>query len=121
MNKAEAIHQFWSSFEIPAYDEFSVPKDAEMPYITYSFVADSIGQPIPLTANLWYRESTWTNIDQKVKEIADYIGYGYTSKKIEDGYVWIVRGGAFAQRMDDPSDPLIRRVYLNIIAEFLTA
>ena len=36
MDKQQAIHGFWSSFGITAYDENSVPDDAELPYITYN-------------------------------------------------------------------------------------
>lgn len=31
------------------------------------------------------------------------------------------RGSPFAQRMSDPNDDMIRRIYINITAEFLTA
>ena len=40
MNKEQAIHFFWSQFGLPAYDENSVPDDAQMPYITYNVVID---------------------------------------------------------------------------------
>lgn len=120
MDKAQALHNFWSRFGWNAYDEFSVPDGAEFPYITYNVSTDSIGQPIPLTASLWDRSSSWETITRKAEEISDYIGYGFATEKTNDGYLYIVRGSAFAQRMNDPSDDMVKRIYLNIICEFLT-
>lgn len=128
MDKAQAIHNFWSSFKETAqnttmweaYDEFSVPDGAPYPYITYNVATDRLGHPIPLTASLWDRNSSWQRISKKADEIADYIGYGFTTEKTDDGYLYIVQGSAFAQRMDDPNDNLVKRIYLNIIVEFLT-
>jgi hypothetical protein len=38
MNKSQALQSFWESFGIPAYNEYTVPDNAEMPYITYSVI-----------------------------------------------------------------------------------
>jgi hypothetical protein len=35
--------------------------------------------------------------------------------------VWIQRGIPFAQRMSDPTDDTIRRIVLQITAEFITS
>ena len=120
MNKAEAINNFWNKF-LPAYDQNTVPDDAKLPYITYTVSTDNINHPIPLNASIWYEEPTWENIEAKTKEIADYIGYGHVSERIDNGFMWIVKGSIFAQRMTDPNNKNIRRMYINIIAEFLTA
>lgn len=120
MDKAQALHDFWSSFGWNAYDEYSVPDDTHTPYITYSVSTDSLGQPIPLTASLWDRSSSWKNVTEKADQIAEYIGYGHATKKVEDGYLYITKGNAFAQRMNDPEDDMIKRIYLSITCEFLT-
>jgi hypothetical protein len=58
----------------------------------------------------------------KKNEIAKRIGeHGFLSLPIDDGYVFMVKGTPFAQRMADPSDELVKRIYLNINVEFLTA
>lgn len=121
MNKAQAIHEFWSSFGWTAYDEYSVPDDAQFPYITYNVSTDSLGQPIPLTAFLWDRSSSWKSVTEKAEEIAEHIGYGYYIDKIDGGYIRIVKGSAFAQRMNEPEDELVKKIYINIIVEFMTA
>lgn len=121
MDKAQALHDFWSSFGWNAYDEYSVPDDTQTPYITYNVSTDSLGQPIPLTASLWDRSSSWKTITEKAEEIAEYIGYGHSIKKTQNGYLYITKGSTFAQRMNDPTDDMVKRVYINIICEFLTA
>jgi hypothetical protein len=35
--------------------------------------------------------------------------------------LYISKGSPFAQRMKEPSDDMVRRIYININAEFLTA
>lgn len=122
MNKAQAIYNFWSSFGLPAYDQYSVPDNAQFPYITYEVATDSIGYPVPLTGNLWYRSTSWKEISDKAEEIAQYItNKGYILENVDGGYCYINKGSVFAQRMNDPSDDLVKRIYLNIIVEYLTA
>lgn len=120
MNKEQAIHNFWSSFGLTAYDEMTVPDDAEMPYITYSVTTDKWGSVVNLTANLWYHSTKWEEISLKKEQIAQYIGAGRVLK-LDNGYLWIVQGQPFAQRMADDVSDSIRRIYLNLQAEFLTA
>lgn len=121
MDKAQALHDFWSSFGLPAYDQYGVPDDAEFPYITYEVATDSFGNTVPLTASLWYRSSSWKEITIKTEEVAERIGKnGYQIKAIDGGYVWITKGSVFAQRLNDASDDMVKRMYLNISVEFLT-
>lgn len=122
MNKEQAIHTFWSGFGIPAYDEQTVPDNAKMPYITYRVVTDSIGNVCNLTGSIWYRSTSWKEVSDKAAEVAQAVGqYGFTKLKLDDGYVWFTKGAPFAQRMSDPASDMIRRIYLNVQAEFLTA
>jgi hypothetical protein len=121
MDKAQAIHEFWSSFDLPAYDESSVPDNAVMPYITYNVVTDGLDSVLPLHGSLWYRTTSWEGISKKAEDIAQALGEnGYLIKKIDDGYVWMQKGRPFAQRMTD-EDEQVRRIYVNVTAEFLTA
>lgn len=120
MDKAQALNSFWISFNLPAYDSQTVPPGATLPYITYDTKTDSIGNTISLNASLWYRSTSWTGVEEKASEIAEGIGYGGKVIKIDNGYLWLVKGTPFAQRMSDPDDS-IRRVLLNVQAEFLTA
>ena len=40
MDKAQALHSFWSGFGLTAYDENTVPDGAQLPYITYEVEGD---------------------------------------------------------------------------------
>ena len=121
MTKAAAIYQFWNSFGMTAYEENSVPVEAAFPYITYQLVTDSFAREIPLTASIWYRSESWTGINSKTEEISQTVSRGGQIISCDGGAVWLKRGQPFAQSMGDESDDLIKRKFLNITAEFMTA
>ena len=121
MTKAAAIYQFWNSFGLTAYEENTVPDDATFPYITYQLVTDSFYREIPLAASIWYRSESWTDINDKTEEISQKISRGGKIISCDGGAIWLKRGQPFAQNMGDDSDDLIKRKYLNITAEFITA
>ena len=119
--KEQAIHQFWSSFGLPAYDVNTVDEDAEMPYITYDVSTGSIDDFILLTASLWYRSTSWNAITQKAHDIEEYLTtMSPPASKIDGGRAYFTKGSPFSQRMAEPGDDLVRRIYLQINAEFLT-
>lgn len=121
MDKVQALKSFYSLFSLPAYEENSVPKDAKHPYLTFNIILDSFGgSPAALSASLWYRSSSWTDALAKEKEISEFIGRGGVNLPCDNGFVWIMRGSPFSQPMGDPSDDLIKRIYMNINAEFIT-
>ena len=121
MTKAAAIYQFWSGFGLTAYEENTVPTDASFPYITYQLVTDSFDREIPITASLWYRGESWTAINAKTEEISQRISRGGKIIACDGGAIWLKRGQPFVQSMGDESDDLIKRKFLNITAEFMTA
>ena len=121
MTKAASIYQFWSGFGLTAYEENTVPTDAAFPYITYQLVTDSFDREIPITASLWYRSESWADINAKSEEISQKISRGGKIIPCDGGVIWLKRGQPFAQSMGDESDDLIKRKYLNITAEFMTA
>lgn len=124
MTKAAALYNFWSGFGLPAYEETSVPtgEDAPaFPYITYQVVTDGFGGDVALTASVWYRSESWLEINAKTEEIVKHLGRGGRVIPCDGGAVWLKRGQPFAQSMGDDADNMIRRKYINITAEFLTA
>lgn len=121
MTKAAAIYRFWSGFGLTAYEENTVPTDAAFPYVTYQLVTDGFDREVATTASLWYRGESWADINAKTEEISARIGRGGKIIKCDGGCIWIKRGQPFAQNMGDESDDLIKRKYLNIVAEFITA
>ena len=121
MTKTAAIYQFWSGFGLTTYEENTVPTDAAFPYITYQLVTDSFDREIQLTASIWYRSESWMAINAKTEEISQKISRGGKIISFDGGAIWLKRGQPFAQNMRDESDDLIKRKYLNITAEFMTA
>ena len=121
MTKAAAIYQFWSGFGLTAYEENTVPTDAVFPYVTYQLVTDSFDREVAATASLWYRGESWTAINAKTEEIARFIGGGGCLLDCDSGFIWLKRGTPFAQNMGDESDDLIKRKYINVTVEYMTA
>jgi hypothetical protein len=121
MTKGQAIQTFWEGFSIPAYDETTVPDNAQFPYITYQVQTDSLDSVCMTNASLWYRSYSWKEISEKTEEISQAIArMNPPSIKIDGGRLYISKGVPFAQRMSDDSDDAIRRILLNINYEFLT-
>ena len=121
MDKAQALYTFWASFGLLAYDEQTVPDGAAYPYITYETSTDSLDNALPLTASLWYRSPSWAGIEQMAQHISETIGRGGVTVPYDGGALWITRRAPFAQRMSEPSDDMVRRMYISITAEFLGA
>ena len=123
MDKAQAIHQFWSSFGLTAIDEQSAyDTTIELPtnYITYEVQTANLGESVALTASLWYKSTSWAGITQKSDAIAEFIGWGGKLYPIDNGYMWIKQGFPFAQRMAVEQDN-IRRILMNISVDYLSA
>lgn len=121
MTKAAAIYQFWSGFGLTAYEENTVPTDAAFPYITYQLITDSFDSEVATTASLWYRSESWAGINAKTEAISQKISRGGKIISCDGGAIWLKRGHPFAQSMGDESDDLIKRKYINITADFMTA
>jgi hypothetical protein len=81
---------------------------------------DSLGSPVTLAGDIWYRSESWEDITLKSEEIAKKVSEkGFYSDQIDGGYVWIVKGSPFSQRMTDVSP--VKRIHINLMAEYLTA
>ena len=125
MTIEQAVHQFWSSFGLTAYDENSVPDDATLPYITYAIsVGDITSSSVTMQASLWYRSMSWKDITEKSEEIRNHIGLGGVMIEHDTGALWIKRGNTFAQRMESGTtqseqDSSTRRVVLTVDIEFI--
>ena len=123
MDSAQALQEFWSSFGWKAYDSTTVPSkdyNPPLPRITYDVVFGEFESPVIMTASLWDRGYSWEAISKKADDIYEYIGLGGRLLNYDDGKIWIKRGNPFAQRMSDEDDT-VRRIYLNIDAEYFTA
>ena len=122
MDKAQAIVSFWGHVSsLPVYDENKIPEDAQLPYLTCEVSTGSFEHDIPLTANLYYRDTSWEAISKKAESIAKNIReMRNTTTVIDGGRVRIWEGDTpLCQRMADVDDS-IRRIVINIMVEFMT-
>lgn len=127
LNRAQALHQFWSSFTsggaaVKAYDESTVPDDKDIstpkyPRITYTVSNGEFENPVMLSANLWDYGTSWERLSLLEQDIFDAIGYGGKMLEFDDGKIWIKRGSPFGQRMSD-ENKMVRRIYINVEAEY---
>lgn len=129
MDKAQALHLFWSSFGIPAIDENSAYDTKVLqqlgigyPRITYEVGEGNLGEPQMLTASLWYREPSWAAAEAKAQQIANRLGWGGKTVKVDGGYLRLMlpRDTIIFRRMAD-EDSDLRRIVFNLAVDFLTA
>ena len=118
-SKGQALQSFWERFGVSVYDENTVPEDATYPRLTYTYAEDDFERPVALSASLWDKSFSWVRLTNLAEAIRTEIGYGGVLLTCENGHIWLKRGAPFAQRMSDEDDA-IRRIYINIEAEFLT-
>lgn len=119
MNKAQALHNFWNSFGIPAYESTTVNEERVGDfYITYDVVTDSLDRAVLMSASIWQKHTTsWEDVSLKAEQVSDALIQVKTIP-LDVGYLYITRGQPFAQRMAD-EDETVRRIYINIMAEYL--
>ena len=120
MDKAQTLHAFFSGFNLPAYDENTVPDDATLPYLTYEVATAKMDTTVYLSASIWDRSTSWEYVSNKADEIAESLGTGGTTIPFDGGLLYIVQGSPFAQRSADDDDT-IRKMDLNFTAEFFSA
>ena len=118
MDKSQALYRFWHSFGVDSYDENTVPEDASFPRITYDVAEGEFGDNVAMNASVWDRSTSWISVERLKNAIADRLKNGGCQIRYDDGIIWIKKGSPFAQRMGD-SDDTIRRIVLNIEAEYM--
>lgn len=109
---AKALYSFWSGFGLPAYTTTTVPREAQLPYITYSLVETEPLQPATHYAQVFYRDTSNAALLAKVDEIKAALG---------DGVMIPCTGGLVSIRPDTPFVQIIvdavpenRYAYINL-------
>ena len=113
-NTATALYEFWSSFGIPAYVEYHVPDDAEMPYITYELTEPNWKEQAAVRARVWYRHFSFFKISAKLDEIKEKIGDGYTMS-VDGGMIAIFTDDPFIQFQPYEDETGVKVAYLSCI------
>ena len=109
---ARALQEFFSGFGIPAYNENTVPKDAEPPYITYPLREPEWNQATSFYANVYYRNAE-SNRDslEKADEIVRAIGDGL-KLPVTGGWLVLWPETPLIQAMPPNGD--VRAAYINL-------
>ncbi len=122
MTKGAALNQFFSSFGMPAYAATAVPDDVTFPYLTYELITSAWdGGEVGLTVNLWFYTESEAIPNAKAEELSRAIGLGGKILRCDGGAIWLKRGSPWCQSLSDATSPTIKRRYINISAEYLTA
>ena len=119
MDKEQALQTFWSQFGVEAYDENSVPDDAELPYITYEVSTDNFDNQVYLSGSIWSRSKSWATVINISHNVEAAVGYGGQTIGYDNGLIWVKRGAPFSRRMGDPDDS-IKRIIINIEVEYIS-
>lgn len=123
MEKEFVIHNFWASFGIPAYEEFTTPSEEEFkrlgiepyPRITYDVVdAGTWGGEVAMSAIIHSRSSSWLEALNIKKEISNKLKDGGLQFECDGGTIWIKKALPFAQRMGTSDDDTLRQYLINI-------
>lgn len=120
MTKATALHNFYSGFGLDAYPTSSVPSDVILPYLTYEYVADAMGE-VDTSVNLWFYTESEAIPNAKAQEISEAIGLGGVTLRFDGGVIWVKRGSPWCQSLKDDTAPGIKRRLLNVALEYISA
>lgn len=118
-NKYQALHNFYSSFGVSAYEENSVPETAKLPYITYEVITSEFGgENIALSCQIYDKSNSLTRLNQLTEQLSERLRGGF--KLIcDDGYIMLYRGEPFAQTRPT-GDETVKAKYINISADYIT-
>lgn len=126
MTKEAALHEFFNSFGIAGYQENNVvnengEEDVLFPYLTYTAPTSAFEEgEVSLTVNLWYYGESEAPINAKARELSKRLGQGGTLIACDEGTIWLKRGSPFSQPLRDEVNPMIKRRYINVTAEYMT-
>ena len=130
MDSWQALHAFWSGFDVPAYDEQTIFAEGDAPaypHITYESAGGINGNSDLLTASLWDRidpdstqTASWIWLKQKAEEIKNAIGYGGITIQVEGGGLWLKlpESSPFSRPLPSGEDNILR-IQMNIEVDYI--
>lgn len=107
MTKAAALHQFFSSFGLPAYATTDVPDDATLPYLVYEFTVGAFEDTTYPAVELYDYSESNVKINAKAQEISDHCHNG--AAITFDGGGAMIYCGPWTGLRDEVSDKIKRR------------
>lgn len=119
MNKYQALYEFYNSFGIPAYEENSVPENAELPYITYEIMtADLDMDNVAISCQIYFKSNSLMKVNAITEKLYNALSGG-KKLKCDAGYIVLYRGRPFAQNRPS-GDKTVKAKYINISADYIT-
>lgn len=118
VDTATALYDFWSSFGIPAFVEGYIPDDVvnNPPYITYRLAKPDWRYQISTYARVWYMDTSYRSISQKLDEIGNAIGEGLMLPCGDNGSILLFKDVNFIQ-FEQYEDERYKVAYLQLIME----
>ena len=107
---AEALYQFVSGFELPAYTLQTVPEEVTAPYLVYPLVEPRWNEKATWYIQGWYRTTSNAALTAKADEIIKEIGEGITLQTTS-GYLVIYPETPLVQMQVDGD---YRSFYINL-------
>lgn len=120
MTAGETLHQFFSSFGIPAYPETEIPEDTAFPFLTYSVSMGVWGQNTSLTVKIWYHTDSEAAPTAKAMELHDAIARGGVQLSCDRGSIWLRPGNPWLINGAHEGDRSIKLRQMNIDAAWNT-
>lgn len=111
---ASALYNFYSGFGIPAYEVNSIPDDAELPYITYSYSEPEWESPTSHYAQVYMRTNSNTELLEKAGQIVRTIGLGKRVPFESGGCLMMYPSTPLVQIMVSEAGDDIRSAYINL-------
>lgn len=109
---AQALYTFFSGFGIPAYAEYAVPDEADLPYITYQVTEPDWRDEATFAARVWYRDTSFAALNATVDSIRAAVGEG-VRLQTDGGALYLFKGTPFVQIMPMEGDDTLRVAYVN--------
>ena len=118
MTRNEAIHNFWSSFGMPAFRDTSVPHDTPFPYLTYQYSTGAFGKTVSLTVRMWFYTESEALPDGYAERLEKALNRGGAKVVYDNGAVVFSRGNPFCIAQNGQDDNNLKLRYFNINAVF---
>ena len=110
---AKTIKTFVSGFDLPAYAANTVPKDVQLPYLTYPIVEPEWDQKASFYIQGWYRTTNYSDLLEKADEIIREIGTGIILS-METGSLVIYPETPVFQSLLDDTDNDVQSFYISL-------
>ena len=118
MNKQEAFYSWLSGFSLPVYAEGSVPNNAALPYITFSWSQAQTFDSVSVTATAYARTKSAKKLTSACDSIVNDLAQGGVTLQCTDGLLWLTSASPAMQCFE--LEECLKGCYININIQFLT-